>query len=371
MNELGPGHYLAAFIGSALLTSVLVPVAMRVAVRRGILDHPGGYKQQASPVPYLGGVAIVVAFSVAVLAAAVLRPPVTGLGELALIMGLALALSLVGLVDDLRSLGPWPRLVLMIGAAVWLWSAGVGVQLFDQPVLDAVLTVVWIVGITNAFNLLDNMDGLTAGVAAIAATSFFVIASVNGQFLVAVLSVGLAGCAVGFLRHNFHPARIYMGDAGSVYLGFLLAVLGIKLRFDAPREVTFVVPIIVLGVAIFDTTLVTVTRLAYRLNPMKGGRDHTSHRLVFVGMPVPVAVGLIYAGGVALGWLALVMSRIDDSVTVYALTGLTVAVAACVGVALGTVPVHERSRRRRMMITEVVAHEEPAQLGDGPIGQTA
>lgn len=357
MNELGPLHYLATFVGAALLTLVLVPVAMKVAIRHGVLDHPGGYKQQQSPVPYLGGVAIVVAFSIGVLVAALLRPPISGLGELGLIMGLALALALVGLVDDLKSLGVWPRLVVMTGAAVWLWSAGVGVQLFDHAVLDGALTVLWIVGITNAFNLLDNMDGLSAGVAAIAAGSFFLIAALNGQFLVAALSVGLAGCALGFLRHNFHPARIYMGDAGSLFLGFMLAVMGIKLRFDAPREITFLVPILVLGVAIFDTTLVTVTRLANRLNPMAGGRDHTSHRLVFVGLPVRVVVALIYVGGGALGWLALAISRLDDVGTAYLLAGLLLTLATGLGVALGVVPVYERSRRRRLMIAEVATHE--------------
>jgi UDP-GlcNAc:undecaprenyl-phosphate GlcNAc-1-phosphate transferase len=364
VNELGPAHYLATFVASGLLTLVLVPVAMRVAVRHGVLDHPGGYKKQESPVPYLGGVAIVVAFSVGVLAAALLRPPVTGLGELGLIMGLALALALVGLIDDLKSLGAWPRLVVMIGASIWLWSAGVGVQLFDQPVLDGTLTVLWIVGITNAFNLLDNMDGLSAGVAAIAAGSFFLIAALNGQFLVAALSVGLAGCAVGFLRHNFHPARIYMGDAGSLFLGFMLAVLGLKLRFDAPREITFLVPIMVLGVAVFDTTLVTVTRIAHGLNPMAGGRDHTSHRLVFVGLPVRAAVAVIYGAAIGLGWVALVLSRLENSVTAYVLSSLPLTVGFTLGGALGAIPIyadeHSREPTRALDNFVVVSGPHPA-----------
>ena len=173
------------------------------------------------------------------------------------------------------------------------------------------MTVVWVVGITNAFNLLDNMDGLSSGVAAIAAGSIFVIAASNGQFLVAALSIGLAGCALGFLRHNFHPATIYMGDAGALFLGFLLAYLGLKLRFDTPADVTFLVPIVVMGVPIFDTTLVTVTRLRARRQPVPRGRDHTSHRLVRIGLPVPAAVALIYAVGVCLGLVALVVSRVD------------------------------------------------------------
>lgn len=363
MNELSALHYLATFAGSAVLTLVLVPIAMRVAVRHGVLDHPGGYKQQESAVPYLGGVAIVAAFSTGVLVAALLRPPASGLRELALIIGLALLLSLVGLIDDLRNLPLWPRLVLMVAAGVALWVGDVGVELFNDAFIDAAITVVWVVGVTNAFNLLDNMDGLSAGVSAVAAASFFTIAAVNGQFLVAALSAGLAGCALGFLRHNFHPARVYMGDAGSLFLGFMLAVMGLKLRFDAPQEITFMVPIIVLGVAIFDTSLVTVTRIANRINPMTGGRDHASHRLVFVGLPVRVAVGLIYASGMALGWVALVLSRLDDTTTAYLLSGLVLTVGLVLGVALGAVPVHERSRRRRMMITRAEDHEQDGIAG--------
>ena len=138
------------------------------------------------------------------------------------------------MLDDLRGLSPVGAIVAEVAAGLAVWGVGAGVDLFGPGVTDAVVTVVWVVGITNAFNLLDNMDGLSSGVAAIAAGSIFVIAASNGQFLVAALSIGLAGCALGFLRHNFHPATIYMGDAGALFLGFVLAYLGLKLRFDAP-----------------------------------------------------------------------------------------------------------------------------------------
>jgi UDP-GlcNAc:undecaprenyl-phosphate GlcNAc-1-phosphate transferase len=201
-----------------------------------------------------------------------------------------------------------------------------------------------VVGITNAFNLLDNMDGLSAGVAAIAAGSCFVIAVVNGQFLVGGLSAALAGCALGFLRHNFHPARIYMGDAGSLYLGFLLAYLALKLRFDSPEDVTFVVPILVLGVPILDTTLVTVSRLVNRRSPFQGGRDHLSHRLVRLGLPVRGAVGAIYVAAASSGVLALVVSRVDHT-WAYVLTGLAGGIAAIAGVTLGRVSVYDEPPR--------------------------
>jgi UDP-GlcNAc:undecaprenyl-phosphate GlcNAc-1-phosphate transferase len=237
-----------------------------------------------------------------------------------------------------------------------MWAAGIKVQLFHGNWIDLVLTVIWITGVTNAFNLLDNMDGLSAGIAAIAAGFFFVIAAINGQIAVAALSIALAGCALGFLRHNFHPARIYMGDAGSLFLGFLLAVIGLKLKFQGPTRVTFMVPLLVLGAAIFDTTLVTITRLIHRRSPFAGGRDHLSHRLVFLGLPVPVAVGVVYASGISLGWVAVVMSRIAIQAG-FILMGLVLTLAVAGGVVLARVPVYETSKRKRMMLQEVVSHE--------------
>lgn len=356
--ELGGWTYVAAFFVSLSLSLVLTPLALRLAVSREIFDNPGAHKIQESPIPYLGGLAIVAAFALAVLLATFLNPPVTGTDELVAILGFALLLSLLGLIDDLRGLNPLPKFAAQVAAGIALWSLGVGVLLFPSDVLNALFTVLWIVGVTNAFNLLDNMDGLSAGIATIAAGFFFLIAVLNGQILVAALSIALAGCALGFLRHNFHPARIYMGDAGSLFLGFLLAVIGIKLEFEGPTQITFLVPILVLGVPILDTALVTTTRLIHHRNPLSGGRDHTSHRLVFVGIPVRAAVSLIYAASIALGWLAVVMSRIDRF-TGFILMGLVVAVSLFANILLGLVPVYESSRRRRVMIREVARHEEP------------
>jgi UDP-GlcNAc:undecaprenyl-phosphate GlcNAc-1-phosphate transferase len=353
--------YGAIFVASAFLSLVLTPVALRVALRRDIVDRPGGHKTHTSPVPYLGGTAIVAAFSAAVATAALVKPPRAGTDELLAILGIAVGLSVLGLVDDLRGLNVFLRLAAELGAAVAVYAAGVRVDLGPDWV-NALVTVVWVVGVTNSLNLLDNMDGLSAGVASIAAAWLFVIAAASGQFLVAGLAAALAGCAAGFLRHNFHPARIYMGDAGSLFLGFTLSVLAIKLRFDGPTEITFFVPILVLGVALFDTTLVTVARLAHGRNPLSGGRDHTSHRLVRVGLPVRGAVGLIYTGAVTLGWLALIMSRVDRG-TGFILMSLVLSLAALFGVVLGTVPVYDNSTRRLFALREVERHEVEPEHG--------
>jgi UDP-GlcNAc:undecaprenyl-phosphate GlcNAc-1-phosphate transferase len=333
----GGWQYLAVFLVSSVLSLLFTPLVLRFALRRNVLDHPGGHKGHADPVPYLGGLAIVAAFAVTVGVAAIVRPPVSGRDELFAVLGLAVLLALVGLLDDLQGLSPVVRLVVEVGAGIAVFAVGAGVDLFDAGALDALVTVVWVVGITNAFNLLDNMDGLSSGVAAIAAGWIFVIAASNDQFLVAGLSIGLAGCAVGFLRHNFHPARIYMGDAGALFLGFMLAYLGLKLRFDAPTDVTFMVPILVVGLAIFDTSLVTLTRLRRGVSPFLGGRDHTSHRLVRIGLPVPAAVVLMYTVGICLGLVALVVSRIDRG-SAYLLVTAVAIIAIVSGLLLTVVP---------------------------------
>jgi UDP-GlcNAc:undecaprenyl-phosphate GlcNAc-1-phosphate transferase len=359
VQDLTGVEYLAVFVVTVLLTVVLTPLLLRVAIQRGVLDHPSEIKAQESPVPYLGGVAIVVAFALVILGAALIRPPNTGLDQLAVILGLGVVLAIVGLLDDLRGLGPWVRLAVEVAAGVIVWATPAGADIFGNDILNLVVTVAWIAGVTNAFNLLDNMDGLSAGVAAVAAFFTFVLASNGGQFLVATLAIALVGCALGFLRSNFHPARIYMGDAGALFIGFLLAVLALKLRFpDAPRIVGLFVPIVLLGIPLFDTTLVTVNRLLHKRSPVLGGRDHTSHRIVFVGVAVPAAVALIYVGAASLGCLAFVLSRADRT-TALVLIGWVFAVASVIGVLLSLVPVYETSRRRRYMLQEVAKHEEP------------
>lgn len=317
--------YAAVLAGSAVLSLLLTPWALRVALRRGFLDRPGGHKTHRHPVPNLGGVAIIGAFTVATVAAISISPPPARVGEALTILGLGMALGLLGFVDDVRGVPPPVRLAVEAAAAVVLFVGAEGALLFDSDLLNLLVTILWVVVITNGFNLLDNMDGLAAGVAVIAAGWFFVIAALNGQYLVASLAVALAGCALGFLRHNRHPARIFMGDAGSLFLGFTIAATGIKLRFDGPREVTFFVPALVLGIAVLDTTLVVVSRLARRRSPFQGGQDHLSHRLVRLGLRPPVAVAAIHATALVLGGLALVLSRLGRTPGLWS---ITVAVAA-------------------------------------------
>jgi UDP-GlcNAc:undecaprenyl-phosphate/decaprenyl-phosphate GlcNAc-1-phosphate transferase len=363
--ELSGWDYAAVFAVTLSLTLFFTPLALRVALRRRVLDHPSEIKAQSSPVPYLGGAAILLAFVLTVVLAALIDPPNNGRGELFVILGLASALGVMGLVDDLRGLSPFLRLAVEIGAGVAIWASPAGADVFADDAANLVVTVLWIVAVTNALNLLDNMDGLSAGTCGIAALFVFAMAADNGQFLVATLAIGLAGCAAGFLRSNFHPARIYMGDAGALFLGFMLAVVTLKLDFvSPPREIALGVPVLVLGVPLFDTVLVTVNRLAHGRSPLSGGRDHTSHRLVFVGIPVPATVALVYGGAASLGVLAFILSR-SDRTTGLVLMGWVAAVSLFLGILLSRVPVYESSRRRHLMIQEVERHRvEPPRPGE-------
>jgi UDP-GlcNAc:undecaprenyl-phosphate GlcNAc-1-phosphate transferase len=346
VSSLSLWGYGVVLVGSLVLSLVLVPVALAVAVKFGVLDHPGPAKGHTKAVPYLGGAAIVVAFAAVVLVGNALDPPPSGLPQLAGFLGLGVLLALVGLVDDLRGgLSPLFRLVVEAGAGVAVWAMGSDAHLSGVPrPLDALISVIWVVGVTNAFNLLDNMDGLSAGTAVIAALSIFGIALLQQRYLVAALALALAGCATGFLRANFHPARIYMGDAGSLFLGFVLAVLLLKLRATAPTRVPVAVILAVPGVALFDTTLVVVSRLAHRRSPFAGGQDHTSHRLLRLGLSVRGAVMTIYLAGIVLGGSALLMSQLGSSARIVGVVGLLVA-AAVVAVPLARVAVYGEGRR--------------------------
>lgn len=339
-----------AFVVAALVSLVLTPLAIRAALRLGVLDHPGERKSHHTPTPYLGGVAIVLAVTLSIGLAAVTRGETSAtLRQLLGILGIALALALIGLLDDLRGLPVVARFGVQLLAALGLWWLGVRVGLSGEPLIDLPLTILWTIGITNALNLLDNMDGLSASTATIASLWFGVIALVNGQFLVAALAFAVAGGAAGFLRDNRPPARIYMGDAGSLFLGVMLASLGMLLDLDRGVIVTAAVPVLILTVPVLDTALVTIARIRHGISPFQGGRDHTSHRLVRIGLPVPIAVGMIALASLAHGWVALLVFRIDRT-SVLLLLGLTALFDVFFFALLAKVPVYGNSRGRDLFI---------------------
>jgi UDP-GlcNAc:undecaprenyl-phosphate GlcNAc-1-phosphate transferase len=342
----------AAFAVAVLVSLVLTPLAIRAALRLGVLDHPGERKSHSTPTPYLGGIAIVLAVTLAIVAAALVRgETVATLTQLLGILAIALAMAATGLVDDLRGLPVAIRFGIQLAAALGLWSLDVRVDLTGELLIDLPLTVLWTIGITNAMNLLDNMDGLSASTATIASLWFGIIAVVNGQFLVSALAFAVGGAAAGFLRDNRPPARIYMGDAGSLFLGTMLASLGMLLSLDRGMLTTAAVPVLILTVPVLDTALVSVARIRHGISPFQGGKDHTSHRLVRIGLPVPAAVGLIAIASLAHGWVALLVLRIDTT-SALLLLGLTALFDLFFFALLAKVPVYDNSRGRDLFITE-------------------
>ncbi len=286
------------------------PITRRLAFYLGVLDQPSSRKVHQKPTPLMGGLAIYGALVIALL----LFRPEFYLVEFGAILAGATWLVLLGFVDDRQGMRPLVKMGGQTIAAIVLIVAGIHVRIFENQILNIGLTLFWIVGITNAMNFQDNMDGLAAGITAVASIFFFVMAVQEELSLVGSLAAALAGASVGFLIYNFNPASTFMGDMGSMVLGFLLSVLALKLDFNVSPDrqiVTWMVPIVVLGFPIFDTTLVTFTRLRERRSPMQGGKDHTSHRLVSLGLSQRAAVLLIYALCAALGFTAIELSTAD------------------------------------------------------------
>ena len=299
--------YLLVFAGALVLAIGMTPLARWLAPRAGFIDHPAARRVHKRPVPRLGGAAIYIA----VIIAALILGRRFRFAQFGTILVGATGMSFLGLVDDRWGVRPLIKLGGQILAALLLWASGVHVSTFAQPLLNLAVTVLWVVYITNAINFLDNMDGLAGGVTAIAAAFFALMCSFSDQYLVGALSVAvLAGC-LGFLFYNLNPASIFMGDSGSQFLGFILAALGIKLRFPQNVDfVTWMVPVLVLGLPVFDTALVTLSRLRRSLNPATTpGKDHTSHRLVAAGLTQREAVLTLYVACFILGLLAVFVTR--------------------------------------------------------------
>ena len=307
---------LAFFI--ALFASVMLVVPVRViALRVGMVDLPGPRKVHLTPIPLLGGVAIYLAVILAVLFAfhGPARTQIAGI-----LLGATLVAA-VGILDDRGLLHHQVKLFagMPLAAAILLVS-GIRAQFFSVilggrsgDLLDAALTVVWVVGITASFSILDHMDGLCAGVAAMASVFFTMLAYLNGQTLVTTLAAAVLGAAAGFLRWNFKPAKIFMGDGGAMFLGFLMATLGLKLRLEHANPLSsWLAPVLILGVTIFDTTLVTISRSRRGLLPFAApGKDHAAHRLSNLGLGHRGAVLALYLLGAIGGGAAVLISHLS------------------------------------------------------------
>ncbi len=293
-----------AFILTTVISYIITPVVRSIAIKLNYLDHPKTNKVHAHPTALLGGAAIYVSFIVGILT-------VVGFTQdpklVSIIVGCTFLL-IVGLVDDRMGMMPEVKLLGQFLAAMIAIKSGVRVDFLHNYYFNVIFTYVWIVGITNAFNLLDNMNGLSAGIAVIASIFFGIVMCNTGQLAVAIMAFALAGAGLGFLRHNFPKANIFMGDTGSLVLGYVLATLAVMGSWSTKFLTTsLAMPILILAYPIFDTILVTVMRLIEKRSVFQGGRDHSSHRMALLGFKKKRAVLAIYGICIALGLSALLM----------------------------------------------------------------
>ncbi len=311
-------------IAAGLIAFAATPLTLVLARRIGLVAVPNARKTHSVPTPLLGGLAIWAAFVVSLLIFGRDNVELTEL--LAIIVG-GTTISAVGFIDDRVGLGPLPKLGGQVFAALVLIVGGVSAHLFSDSLwyLNVAITVLWILGICNATNYMDNMDGLAAGVVAVAAGSFLMLAALNGQALVASLAAALLGACAGFLVYNFQPAVSFMGDTGSLLLGFMLAVLGIKLSFPhISPQATWMAPIVVLGLPLFDTTLVTLSRYRRGISVLQGGADHTSHRLARLGLSHRRVVVALYTVGAGLGVMTVFITQSDPLIANLLFAGLVI-----------------------------------------------
>ena len=311
-------NYFFLFVISYVLVGLLTPLMRKIAIAQGVLDRPNSaHKSHKKPVPYLGGVAIIIGVVlVSYLALISSKFTWSNFWLATSVIGPALVMGLVGLWDDLKSLNPLPRFIGqsiagLIVAFVLVFNENVG-----NPTgitgLDVAITVLWIVGICNSINFFDNLDGGAAGTVAITAISLTYLAITGDQYFIAALSVVVAGSTLGFLIWNRNPARIYMGDAGALFLGVLIATLTIRFKPSTDNLISsFAIPILLLAIPILDTTVAVFSRLRRGVSPFQGGKDHLSHRLVRYGLSRKVAAITLWLLSALYGFFAVLISKSD------------------------------------------------------------
>ena len=294
-------------IAAFALTGLLTWPVRALAIKLGALDRPNmARKIQAEPVPYLGGVAIALGVSTVTFGALFFTSNPDVIIERGLVAIVpAIILGLVGLIDDLKSLAPWPRLLIqtIVGSAIAfiiVQNGTIGTP-FGSSSLNTFVSIVWIVGICNSINFFDNLDGAASGAVGIAALGVFYIAFDRGQELVSALTIVTAGATLGFLMWNKSPAKIYMGDAGALFLGVIISVATIRLNPGiTPIWQSLAIPVMLLAVPLLDTCVAVFSRLSRGVSPLTGGKDHLSHRLVRAGLSRRrAAVSLWSASGVS------------------------------------------------------------------------
>lgn len=336
MDDSGLLMLAVAVMGPWLFSDIMIPWVVRLAYRIGKVDAPDARKVHTTPIPRLGGVAIFAGFA---LGLGLLRWLVPGDlfaldGPLRGVLAGGALMFLVGVLDDLRPLNAKLKFALQIVAAGVAYYLGVRIEFVSNPwggmfflqgVLPLLITVFWLVGITNTINLIDGLDGLAGGVSLIAAGTIGVIALQTNQVVPGVLALALAGATIGFLRYNFNPAKIFMGDGGALFLGFTLAAIAIMGVLKLIVAMAFALPLLILGVPILDTSFAILRRIWHRKPIFSPDRGHLHHRLLDAGLDQRRAVLVIYGICLILGGLALELAKVDGSRTVLVAGGAFLA----------------------------------------------
>ena len=334
-------------IAAFALTGLLTWPVRALAIKLGAMDRPNmARKIQAEPVPYLGGVAIALGVSTVTFGALFFTSNPDVIIERGLVAIIpAIILGLVGLIDDLKSLAPWPRLLIqtIVGSAIAfiiVQNGTIGTP-FGSSSLNTFVSIVWIVGICNSINFFDNLDGAASGAVGIAALGVFYIAFDRGQELVSALTIVTAGATLGFLMWNKSPAKIYMGDAGALFLGVIISVATIRLNPGiTPIWQSLAIPVMLLAVPLLDTCVAVFSRLSRGVSPLTGGKDHLSHRLVRTGLSRRrAAVSLWSASGVS-AVAAVCLYEYADSIGSLLIGGFALVWVVALGLFLRT-PSHD------------------------------
>lgn len=308
-------QFFTLFVISYVLVGALTPLMRKIAVTKKIFDKPNSaHKSHIKPIPYLGGVAIILGVVITSYLTLFLSPFTANNFWLATTaLAPALALGMIGLWDDIKNLDPLPRFIGQSIAGLVVASVLVSSGNLGNPTglvaIDILISVIWVVGISNSINFFDNLDGGAAGTVAISAVVLTYLALSTDQSFIAALSLVVAGSTLGFLIWNKTPARIFMGDAGALFLGVLIATLTVRFEPNTESSLgSFATPLLLLAIPILDTTVAVLSRLRRKISPFQGGRDHLSHRLVRAGLSRKLAAITLWGFTGLFGIFAVLIS---------------------------------------------------------------
>jgi UDP-GlcNAc:undecaprenyl-phosphate GlcNAc-1-phosphate transferase len=312
-------EYFLLFVVAYLFVGALTPVMRRIAIATDVVDRPNSsHKSHKRPVPYLGGVAIIIGIITISYSTSLISNFTSATFWLATsVLGPALALGLIGLWDDIKNLPPLPRFIAQSVAGVFTASVLIITDNVGNPtgsaIFDSLITVIWVVGICNSINFFDNLDGGAAGTVAISSIALAYLALSGDQYLIAALSTVTAGATLGFLVWNKSPAKIYMGDAGALFLGVLLATLTVRFEPNTQSQLSsYLIPIFLLAIPILDTTVAVSSRIRRHLSPFQGGQDHLSHRLIRAGYSRRAAALSLWGLSALFAIISVLISQINE-----------------------------------------------------------